>query len=454
VRKNTPVSGFVLLWLMMLIVGGCNLIVGDYQQADGRDAGNDANMDAFTDDGPGDPDDGWLDAEGEDGDAGVEDGDAEDGDAEDGDAEDGDAEDGDAEDGDDGSADDGGCTDECGPLGAKECINPRSFHTCLDIDGCLKWSPSITCECQQCVDGVCEDLGTGWRLLGEPTVGCGLSPCQMWDNFCTTSDRQYMILRQGPDFLRWYEPCNIFDVGLASTSIECRGIGKLFTIKSDGLDIYEGDSENFGPNSTWSIYHREFDGNCLGVSYNGCGQSSCTLVDFFNLTPTSRYFVRQQDGTTTRWFSQCSIKRGGISPPGQLLTCQDASEATVSFHSESVDMLTDYLFSGSWTFCLEYANSNQLYLGPAPGCGASVCELWNDFEISPSYLYDVRWHSPNAPEESAWFGTCLLNNMGLENEVMVCISADDRTIRLRSHDDESSSHEISEQWSLHRITLP
>jgi hypothetical protein len=444
VNKNTHILRILLLWLAMVVFGGCNLVVGNYQQADGSDAGVDAVLDAVADDGTSDPDDGSLD------------GDAEDGDSEELDAgpDAGDAEDGGSEDGDDGSADDGGCTDECGPVGVQECIDITSYHVCEDADGCLKWGLSISCECQQCIAGNCEELESGWQLLGEPTAGCGQSPCEMWDDFCTTPDRQYMILREGPDFIRWYEPCNIFDAGLPTTSIECGGVGRLLTINSNGVDIYEGDSENFGSSSTWSIYHREFFGNCLGVSYNGCGESSCTLVDYFNLTPTSRYFVRQQDLYTTRWFGHCRIRRGGVSPPGQQLVCRDARQARVSFHSESTENITDYDFTGSWTFCLEYANSSQLYQGPTPGCGAQVCALWDDFDLDSSFLYDVRWHAPNVPEESTWFGKCVLNSIGQTEEVLTCLDVDDQPIRLRPHQAESYGENMTKQWSLHRIPLP
>jgi cysteine-rich repeat protein len=50
------------------------------------------------------------------------------------------------------------CTDECAPIGARECVAPAFFRTCgkFDSDSCLEWGSPISCPAgQQCTSGSC-----------------------------------------------------------------------------------------------------------------------------------------------------------------------------------------------------------------------------------------------------------------------------------------------------------
>jgi len=51
------------------------------------------------------------------------------------------------------------CVDDCS-IQAKQCIDQTNFQECILVDGCFKWSPSISCDANfECVDdGQCKEI--------------------------------------------------------------------------------------------------------------------------------------------------------------------------------------------------------------------------------------------------------------------------------------------------------
>lgn len=86
----------------------------------------------------------------------------------------------------------GGCTNECEPIGAQQCVDGSNYQVCAPEGSCLVWGPSMPClegtACNaatgQCGDGTCNDECANVGVKTCTKDGAAVMECQQGGAGC------------------------------------------------------------------------------------------------------------------------------------------------------------------------------------------------------------------------------------------------------------------------------